>query len=83
MYTTQQTQSVMDTIITEHNTIDNAIIQHFGDRSVRIVTDKATSKTGVFVNEDIVIVLKNLTITELQAVQQAAFLIWLSLQQQV
>lgn len=83
MNTTQQTPSVMNTIITEHNRADNAIIQHFGDRSVRIVTDNATSKTGVFVHEDLVITLNNLTITELQAVQQAAFLIWLSTHEQV
>lgn len=83
MNTTQQTQSMMDTIITEHNTVDNAMIQHFGDRSVRIVTDHATSKTGVFVNEELVITIKNLTIAELNAMQQAAFLIWLSLHEKV
>ena len=79
MNTTTQTPCAMDAIITEHNTADNAMIQHFGDRSVRIVTDNATHRTGVFVNEELRGNEKNLTVAEYEAVQQSAFLVWLSM----
>lgn len=79
MYTTDQQTNTMNAIITEHNTTDNAIIQHFGDRTVRIVTDITTGKTGVFINEDLRNVHQSLTISEYESLQVAAFMVWDSL----
>ena len=76
MYTTDQQTNTMNAIITEHNTTDNAIIQHFGDRTVRIVTDITTGKTGVFINENLRNVHQSLTITEYESLQVSAFLAW-------
>lgn len=80
MSTTQQTQpTALDLIITEHNTADNAMIQHFGDRTVRIITDNDTKKTGLFVNDELKLVTKNLTIAEYEATLDAAFILWNSM----
>lgn len=81
MNTTQQNTEVdvMDVVVTEHNTADNAMIQHFGDRTVRIVTDMDTKKTGLFVNEELKLVTKNLTIAEYEATLKAAFILWTSM----
>lgn len=79
MYTTDQQTKTMNAIITEHNTTDNAIIQHFGDRTVRIITDITTGKTGVFINEDLRNVHQSLTITEYESLQVSAFMVWDSL----
>lgn len=77
---TQQTQlTAMDVIITEHNTVDNAMIQHFGDKTVRIITDNDTKKTGLFVNDELKLVTKNLTIAEYEATVEAAFILWTSM----
>lgn len=73
------TTTAMDVIVTEHNTVDNAIIQHFGDRTVRIITDNDTKKTGLFVNEELKLVTKNLTLVEYEATIEAAFILWTSM----
>lgn len=79
MNTTQTQPNVMDLIITEHMTADNAMVQHFGDRTVRIVTDNDTKKTGLFVNDELKLVTKSLTVTEYEATLQAAYILWTSL----
>lgn len=79
MHTQDQQTNTMNAIITEHNTVDNAIIQHFGDRKVRIVTDITTGKTGVFINEDLRDAHQNLTITEYESLQVSAYKVWKSL----
>lgn len=80
MNTTQQTPGVMDTIITEHNTTGNEMIQHFGDRSVQLVTDYDTHRTGLLINEELCILKSNMSIHKYIIIQEAAFLIWLSMQ---
>lgn len=77
---TQQTQpNVMDLIITEHDTADNAMIQHFGDNTVRIITDNYTKKTGLFVNNELKLVTSNLTVVEYEAALEAAYILWTSM----
>lgn len=79
MNTQQTLPTAMDVIITEHNTVDNAMIQHFGDKTVRIITDNDTKKTGLFVNDELKLVTKNLTIAEYEATVEAAYILWTSM----
>jgi hypothetical protein len=80
MNTTTQTQpNALDMIITEHNTVDNAMIQHFGDNTVRIITDNDTKKTGLFVNDELKLVTSNLTVAEYEATIEAAYILWTSM----
>lgn len=71
--------SALDKVVTVHNTADREIIQHFGDESVKIVTDIETKKTGLFVNGALKLVTINLTIEEYLASLEASFMLWSSL----
>ena len=79
MTTQTQETPVMDAIITEHNTAENSMIQHFGDNTVCLITDNETKCMGIFVNYELKDTRKNVSFEELKALQQAAFLIWLQL----
>jgi len=79
--TAQQPQpNVMDAIITRHNTAENGMIQNFGDNSVTLVTSFDLKRTAVLVNHDIKIIQDDLTLVELEKLQQEAYAIWLALQ---
>ena len=81
MHTTQQTQSVMDTIITQHT--NNAIFQKFGksDHRVFIVSIPELKRTSLYVNLNKVgNSIENITWAQLEELQQKAFEMWLKLQ---
>lgn len=74
-----KTQQTLSGIITEHMSSDRAMVQHFGDRKVRIVTDLTSSVTAIFINDELKLKAKNLSIKEYEALQLHAADVWNSL----
>ena len=83
MNTTQQNTTVAtDAIVTEHDTAQGEMTQHWGNpHAVRIVTNRTTAVTGVYVHNTLRSVDTGLTMAEYAAVQAAAYLVWTQTQQ--
>lgn len=78
--TTQQTQ-MNDLIVTSHELTENGPVmrQNFGDEKVELLYDRTAHVAGVVINGDIKDTHKNLTVSEYEAFQLSAFMVWLQL----
>jgi len=73
-----KTQQTLSGIVTEHLS-SREMVQHFGDRKVRIVTDLTSSVTAILINDELKLKAKNLSIKEYEALQLHAAEVWNSL----
>lgn len=67
-------QKTADSIITDHNTANGTMTQHFGDCKVTVVTDFMLKCVGYFIDNNLIHFINPASEKHLEELQQAAFL---------